>query len=48
MTDALRQQIAEDPDSYVGKFVELESQELTADGKLRFPVYKGFRTEVDL
>jgi DNA ligase-1 len=48
MTDALRRQIAEDPDSYVGKFVELESQELTADGKLRFPVWKGFRTEVDL
>lgn len=48
LTDALRREIAEDPDSYVGKFVELESQEMTADGKLRFPVYKSFRAEVDL
>jgi DNA ligase 1 len=45
-TDKLKAEINTDPDSWIGKIVELEGQPdpltadgLTADGKVRFPVY---------
>jgi ATP-dependent DNA ligase len=45
-TDALKAQIDVDPDSWIGKIIEVEGQPdpltvdgLTADGKVRFPVF---------
>lgn len=54
-TDAMKAEIGLDPDSWVGRVVELEGQPepgtkdgLTADGKVRFPVYLRERSKVDV
>jgi ATP-dependent DNA ligase len=54
-TDAVRAEIDLDPDSYVGRIVEVEGQPdpltddgLTRDGKVRFPVFVRFRDNRDV
>lgn len=54
-TDALKAEIDIDPDSYIGKIVEVEGQPdplttdgLTRDGKVRFPVFTRFRDARDV
>jgi len=54
-TDALKAEIDIDPDSYLGKIVEVEGQPdpmtadgLTRDGKVRFPVFTRFRDPRDV
>lgn len=54
-TDALKAEIDIDPDSYIGKIVEVEGQPdpltadgLTRDGKVRFPVFTRFRDTRDV
>lgn len=54
-TDVLKAEIGIDPDSYVGKIVEVEGQPdpltadgLTRDGKVRFPVFTRFRDPRDV
>jgi DNA ligase-1 len=47
LTDAMRAQIAEEPSAFIGRMVEVEGQEATKDGKIRFPRFKGFRSEED-
>lgn len=49
-SDALKSQIhGDDPDTYVGKIVECESQPpLTKDGCMRFPVFCRFRSVDDV
>lgn len=54
-TDVLKAEIGIDPDSYIGKIVEIEGQPdplsedgLTRDGKVRFPVFARFRDPRDV
>ena len=54
-TDILRAEIGVDPDSYIGKVVEVEGQPdplthdgFTRDGKVRFPVFVRFRSRTDV
>lgn len=54
-TDKLKAEIDLDPESYIGKIVEMEGQPdpmtktgLTVDGKVRFPVFCRFRDSSDV
>lgn len=44
-SDDLREQIWEDPDSFVGRMIEVRYQEVTPDGSLRFPTFVCFRND---
>jgi DNA ligase 1 len=44
-TDELRESIWSDPDSFVGRMVEVRYQEVTPDGSLRFPTFVCFRND---
>ena len=44
-TDELREEIWSDPDSFVGRVVEIRYQEVTPDGSLRFPTFVCFRND---
>jgi DNA ligase-1 len=49
LDDAMRAQVEMDgPDSYVGRIAECECQEVTSDGKMRFPVFVRFRDASDV
>lgn len=45
LTDALREQIWDDPDSFIGRVVEIRYQEITPEGSLRFPTLVHFRND---
>jgi DNA ligase-1 len=48
-SDEQRKQFMEDPNSHIDKVVECQCQPpLTADGKMRFPVFLRFRNEADV
>ena len=51
-TDAQRNEIYEalcrNPNAFIGRIAEVEGQELTPDGKVRFPVFKRFRDSRDM
>ena len=44
-SDAYREQIWKDPDSYIGRTIEVRYQEETPDGSLRFPTFVCFRND---
>lgn len=44
---ATREAIAENPNSYIGKAIEVKYFEETEDGSLRFPIFQRFREEKD-
>lgn len=44
-TDELRDEIWSDPDSFIGRIVEIRYQEVTPDGSLRFPTFVCFRND---
>jgi DNA ligase 1 len=46
-TDKQRKEFWESKSSYIGKWVEIEGQELTPDGKVRFPEFIKFRPDKD-
>ena len=45
LTDVLREQIWSDPNSFIGRIVEIRYQEITPDGSLRFPTLVHFRND---
>jgi DNA ligase-1 len=45
LTDELRESIWKDPDSHVGRIIEVRYQEETTDGSLRFPTFVCFRND---
>ena len=45
LTDALRESIWKDPESHVGRTIEVRYQEETPDGSLRFPTFVCFRND---
>ena len=45
LTDDLREQIWADPDSFLGRVIEVRYQEVTPDGSLRFPTFVCFRND---
>ncbi len=44
-SDALRDQIWEDPENFIGRVIEVRYQEVTPDGSLRFPTFVCFRND---
>jgi DNA ligase 1 len=44
-SDDLRETIWSDPDSFVGRVIEVRYQEVTPDGSLRFPTFVCFRND---
>jgi len=44
-SDDLRETIWNDPDSFVGRVIEIRYQEVTQDGSLRFPTFVCFRND---
>ena len=44
-SDDLRESIWHDPDSFVGRIIEVRYQEVTPDGSLRFPTFVCFRND---
>lgn len=46
-SDELRETIWADPDSFVGRTIEVRYQEVTPDGSLRFPTFVCFRNDRD-
>ena len=44
-SDELRESIWPDPDSFVGRMIEVRYQEVTPDGSLRFPTFVCFRND---
>lgn len=46
-SDKQRDEFWTNRESYIGKFVEVEGQNLTKDGKVRFPEFVGFRPDMD-
>lgn len=44
-SDELRESIWSDPDSFVGRMIEVRYQEVTPDGSLRFPTFVCFRND---
>lgn len=44
-SDSLREAIWADPDSFVGRMIEVRYQEVTPDGSLRFPTFVCFRND---
>ena len=44
-SDELRETIWDDPDSFVGRMIEVRYQEVTPDGSLRFPTFVCFRND---
>lgn len=48
-TDEMREQfMADGPDSYTGRIMEVKGQELTPDGSIRFPVFVRWRSPEDV
>tara|TARA_R110000851_G_scaffold259150_2_gene411644 strand:+ start:461 stop:1744 length:1284 start_codon:yes stop_codon:yes gene_type:complete len=47
LTDSLRAEIWSDPDSFLGRTIEVRYQEVTPDGSLRFPTFVCFRNDRD-
>jgi ATP-dependent DNA ligase len=48
-TDKMRTQfMANGPDSYVGRIMEVKGQEMTPDGLVRFPVFVRWRDQADV
>jgi ATP-dependent DNA ligase len=47
MTDALRQEITDRQDEYIGRVVDIYAQEITPDNRLRHPVFHRFRDDVN-
>lgn len=45
LTDALREEIKANPDSFIGRVMEIKAMERTKDGFFRHPVYKGWRDD---
>lgn len=45
LSDDLRETIWNDPDSFVGRMIEVRYQEVTPDGSLRFPTFVCFRND---
>lgn len=45
LTDELRESIWKDPDSHIGRIIEVRYQEETPDGSLRFPTFVCFRND---
>jgi len=45
LTDAIREQIWKDPNSHIGRTIEVRYQEETPDGSLRFPTFVCFRND---
>jgi len=45
LTDTIREQIWKDPDSHIGRTIEVRYQEETTDGSLRFPTFVCFRND---
>lgn len=45
MTDALRHEITQNQDKYLGRVVDIYAQELTKDDRLRHPVFHRFRDD---
>ena len=45
LTDTIREQIWEDPNSHIGRIIEVRYQEETPDGSLRFPTFVCFRND---
>lgn len=45
LTDTIREQIWKDPDSHIGRTIEVRYQEETPDGSLRFPTFVCFRND---
>lgn len=48
MSDAMKDEINNDRDSYIGKIAEVGGQLLTPDGKIRFPRFVRFRSDNDV
>jgi len=46
--DTLREDVWKNKDNYIGKLIKFKYQELTKDGKYRFPTFVGFRDKDDL
>ena len=44
-SDEFRETIWEDPDSFIGRMIEVRYQEVTPDGSLRFPTFVCFRND---
>ena len=44
-SDSLRETIWNDPESFVGRMIEVRYQEVTPDGSLRFPTFVCFRND---
>lgn len=47
-SDVQRKEFWEKRDSLVGKIIEVEAQEKTKDGSLRFPIFKRFRVDFNI
>ena len=47
LTDSLREEVSQQPDSFVGKTIEVKYLEETEDKSLRHPVFTRFREEKD-
>ena len=45
LTDAIREQLWIDPESHIGRLIEVRYQEETPDGSLRFPTFVCFRND---
>jgi len=45
MSDRLREEIARDPDSYIGRAVKVRTMQVFPSGKLRAPSFAGFHLE---
>jgi ATP-dependent DNA ligase len=49
LNDAIRAEVeAAGPDTYIGRIAECEAQEVTSDGKMRFPIFIRFRDPSDV
>ena len=44
-SDELRDKVWSDPDSFIGRMIEVRYQEVTPDGSLRFPTFVCFRND---
>lgn len=44
-SDDVRDKVWEDPDSFIGRIIEVRYQEVTPDGSLRFPTFVCFRND---
>lgn len=45
LSDAVREQVWEDPEDYLDTIIEVSYQEITEKGSLRHPVFEGFRDD---